>query len=109
MKALQNRTLNLQGQSVVADVAARVAAIFAQYPMLCGFSVQERSTVTRERAVVQLEGELWLSDVSVLIPPGLRVTQEFGNRIAGTLLELIDEEPLVRELLAGRTFAREFH
>ena len=38
MKALHDRTPNLQGKSVAMDLAARVAEIFRQYPMLCGFS-----------------------------------------------------------------------
>jgi hypothetical protein len=109
MKALDDRTQTLQLQSVAADLAARVAALFGQYPMLCGFSVQERSTVTKDRAMVQLEGELWLTDVSVVTLPAFRVTQEFCNEIACMLLELMDEQPDVFDLLSGRTFARTLH
>jgi len=65
MKALPDRTQNLQGQSVLADLAARIAVIFEQYPMLCGFSVQECSTLTEDRATVQLPGDMCLADVSV--------------------------------------------
>jgi hypothetical protein len=109
MKALDDRMQNLQRQSAAADLAARIAAIFEQYPMLCGFSVQERSTFTKDRAMVQLEGELCLADVSVVTLPALRVTQEFWNEIAYMLLELMDEQPDVFHLLSGRTFARAFH
>jgi hypothetical protein len=109
MKALDDRMQNPQRQSVVADLEARVAAIFEQYPMLCGFSVQERSTVTKDRARVELEGELCLADVSVVTLPPFRVSQEFWNQIAHMLLELMDEQPDVFDLLSGRTFARTFH
>lgn len=108
MKALDDRIQNLQHQSVAADLGARVAAIFERYPMLCGFSVQERSTVT-DRAKVHLRGKLCLADVSVVTLPGLRVTRAFWNQIAYMLRELMDEEPDVLNLLAGRTFARTFH
>jgi len=109
MKALDDRMQNLQRQNAAADLAAGVAAIFEQYPMLCGFSVQERSTLTRDRALVKLEGELCLADVSVVTAPAFRVTQEFCNHIAYLLLELMDEQPDVFGLLCGRTFARTLH
>jgi hypothetical protein len=109
MKTLFDTTQNLRGQSVAPELAARVAVIFEQYPMLCGFSVQERVTLTRDRAMVQLPGGLCLADVAVSIPPGFRVTQAFCGEIAYMLLELIDELPEVCGLLRGRTFARILH
>ena len=109
MKALHDRTQNLQGESVAVDLAARVAAIFEQYPILCGFSVQEPSTVSKDRANAQLPGELCLADVSVVTPPEFRVTQALCNEIACMLAELMDEQPDVFDLLSGRTFARTFH
>lgn len=109
MKALHDRTQSLQGESVAVDLAARVAAIFEQYPILCGFSVQERSTVTEDRTKVPLPGELCLAEVSVVTPPEFRVTQSFCNEIACMLAELMDEQPDVFDLLSGRTFARTLH
>ena len=109
MKALHDRTRNLQGQSIAMDLAARIAGIFEQYPMLCGFSVQGRSTLTKDRAMVQLEGGLCLADISAITPSGFRVTQAFCNEIAHALLELIEEQADVLHLLSGRTFARTFH
>lgn len=109
MKALHDRTQNLQPQSVAADLAPRVAAIFEEYPILCGFSVQRRSTLTKERAIAPLQGELCLADVSVSTWPGFRATLEFYNDIAYTLLELIDEQPEAFDFLCGRTFARTLH
>jgi hypothetical protein len=109
MKALLDNTQNLQGRSIAADLAERVAVVFEQHPMLCGFSVQERSTLTTDRAVAQLRGGLCLADVSATTPPGFDVTQEFCNQIAYSLLELIDEQPGVCDLLPGRTFARTLH
>ena len=109
MKALYDRTQNLQRESVAANLAARVAAIFEEYPILCGFSVQACSTVTEDRTKVPLPGELCLAEVSVVTPPELRVTQSFCNEIACMLAELMDEQPDVFDLLSGRTFARTFH
>ena len=109
MKAPDDRMQNLQSQNAAADLAARVATIFEQYPMLCGFSVQERSTVTKDRALVGLEGELCLADVSVVSASAFWVPEEFCNQIACTLLELMAEQPDVFDLLCGRTFARTLH
>jgi hypothetical protein len=109
MKALRDRTQNLHGQSAAMDLAARVARIFEQYPMLCGFSVQEHSTLTKDRAMLQLQGRLCLADVSVSTSPRFHVTQEFCIGIAYPLLELMDEQPEVCDLIAGRTFARTLH
>lgn len=109
MKALYDRTQDLQGQGVAAGLAARVAVIFKQYPMLCGFSVQKRSALTRDRAFVRLQGELYLADVSVVTWPGFGVTGEFYSQIAYMLLDLIEEEPGAFDLLHGRTFARTLH
>jgi hypothetical protein len=77
--------------------------------MLCGFSVQERSTLTKDRAIVQLQGSLCLADVSVITWPGVRVSQEFYDEIGYLLLELMDEQPEALDLLPGRTFARTLH
>jgi hypothetical protein len=109
MKSLHDRMQNLQGQSVATDLAVRVAVIFAQYPMLCGFSVQARSALATDRAMVPLQGGLCLADVTVDTRPGFRLAQELCNQIAGALLELMDEQPEVFELLPGRTFARTLH
>jgi hypothetical protein len=109
MKALHDRTQDLQGQRVVTDLAARVARIFEQYPMLCGFSVQERSTLSSDHAIVELQGGLCLADVTLESPPDFRVAQELCSHIAYALIELMDEQPEVSQLLPGRTFARTLH
>ncbi len=109
MKALHDRTQNPQSQSVAADLAARVAGIFGEFPILCGFSVQKLSTLTKDRAVAPLQGELCLADVSVSTWPGMRAPLEFYNEIVCTLLELMDERPEASDFLSGRTFARTLH
>jgi len=107
MKALNESTQDRHAESIARDLAARVGAIFAEYPMLYGFSVQERSTLTKERALAQLHGELCLADVSLL--SDLYATQEFCEALVFTLLDLIDEHAEAPDLLLGRTFARALH
>ena len=109
MKALHDRTGNLQSQNVATDLAACVATIFEKYPILCGFTVQPHTTLTTDRAMVRLQRGLYLADVEVSSPPGYRPTQEFCNEIAAILLELMDEQPAVLDFLPGLTFARTLH
>jgi hypothetical protein len=109
MKALHDSPQDAQDQRAVMELVARVAGIFERYPMLCGFSVQERSTLTWRHAMVQLQGGLCVVDVTVSTPYGFHVTHDFCKQIAHPLLELIDEQPEVCGLLPGRTFARTLH
>jgi hypothetical protein len=110
MKAAHDTMQNPQVQSIAADfAAARLWVLFEQYPMLSGYSVQERSTLTRDRAMVQLAGELWLADVSMSSDPGFGVTLEIYQQIARTLLGLMEGHPAAFALLPGRTIARAFH
>src|SRR5258705_6097007 len=109
MKALHDRMLNLQSQSIAAGVAARVAVIFEQYSTLCGFAVQELSMLTKDRAMVHLHAGLCLADVTVSNSCGLCVTQELWDPIAYLLLEPMEEQPEAIGLLRIRTLARTLH
>ena len=107
MKALHDDTQDRQAEGIARDLAARVAAIFGEYPMLCGFSVQERSTLTKGRALAELQGDLCLADVSLL--SDFYATEEFCEALVYTLLQLLEEHEEAPVLLAGRTFARALH
>ena len=109
MKSLNDRIQNLQGQGVRGDVAARVSELFRQHPLLSGFSVQERSTLTQDRALICLDGEIYLADVALNIPPSVRVTLQYCEAIAFTLLDIMDGQPGASCFLVGRTFARTIH
>jgi hypothetical protein len=109
MKALHDRTQELQGQRGANDLAARVELIFTHYPMLCGFSVQECSTLSSDHAIVELQGGLCLADVTLESRLEFRAAQELCSHIAYALIELMDGQPEVSQLLPGRTFARTLH
>jgi hypothetical protein len=80
--------------TVQSQVAAAVAQVFDRLPALVCFSVE-------------LEPELVLADVETFPWPAER--EELMDKIAGPLLDLMDEEPAARELLQGRTFVRTLH
>lgn len=87
-------------------VHATVNHIFAMYPQLCGFSVQDAETLTRERASGQLEAGLYLADVATTTN---RTSEQMLGEISAELLELIDQDPEAIDALRGRTFARTLH
>ena len=87
-------------------VHAAVNNIFAMYPELCGFSVQDAETLTRDRVSGQLEAGLYLADVATTTSGS---SEQLLGEISVALLELIDEEPEAIDALRGRTFARTLH
>jgi hypothetical protein len=93
MRILETTICDAPGASEVGTV---MGALFSRWPGLLGFAVQE-------------EGELFLTELAV--HPWFDEAQRSSlcSEIAVALSELIDEEPAVRELLSGRTFARAFH
>jgi hypothetical protein len=76
------------------------------YPELCGFSVQDAETLTRERVSGQLEAGLYLADVATTTNGS---SEQLLGEISVALLELIDEDPEAIDALRGRTFARTLH
>jgi len=87
-------------------VHATVNHIFAMYPELAGFSVQDAETLTRDRVSGQLEAGLYLADVATTSHGS---SEQLLGEISVALLELIDEDPEAIDALRGRTFARTLH
>lgn len=87
-------------------VHATVNHIFAMCPELCGFSVQDAKTLSRDRVSGQLEAGLYLADVATTTNGS---SEQLLGEIAAELLELIDEDPQAIDALRGRTFARTLH
>ena len=88
-------------------VHTTVNHIFAMCPELCGFSVQDAETLTRDRVSGQLEGGLYLADVATTT--ALDHSEQLLGEIAAELLDLLDEQPEAVDELRGRTFARTLH
>jgi hypothetical protein len=109
MKAIQSRTHTSERETMIVDVATRIAALFAQLPMLSGFSVQDRATLTADRNAASLVEDLCIADVAVHVWPGLQATPLVYGEIVQAMLELLEEHPGAHHLLRGCTFARTFH
>jgi hypothetical protein len=109
MTAVGNETPLSERETMIVDLVTRITALFARLPMLSGFSVQDRTTLTAEREAVPLDAELSIADVSVHTWPGFPPRPGLPAEIVAALLELLDEHPAARALLRGYTFARVFH
>ena len=95
--------------SIAVHTALRVADLFAQLPMLSGFSVQDRATLTSDRGMAPLDGDLWVADVSIDPWTGFEASPALCAEIAQAMRELLEEHPEACQLLRGHTFARTFH
>jgi hypothetical protein len=109
MTAVRSETPLAERETMIVDLVTRITALFARLPMLSGFSVQDRSTLTAEREAAPLDIELSIADVSVHTWPGFPSTGGVAAEIVAALLELLEEHPAARGLLRGYTFARVFH
>ena len=106
MNALQDRTELVRLES---DLEARLETLFRRCPELHGFSVQQGSSVSRERIAHDLQGDLFLADVAWHQPLNREQAGTLVEEILQALLELVDEQPEATALLRGRTFARTLH
>ena len=109
MKALQDRTRDMERHRLEADLDARLGTLFDCYPALCGFSVAVRSIPSRDGEAEVPECELFVSDIAVYPALGACQSDELGGEISAALAGLLDERPETAELLSGRTFARAWH
>ena len=109
MDTLQDRVQDLQLLRLEADLTARMETLFRRFPVLCGFSVQEGSRLTQERAWDHLDGDLFLADLECHPQLNRDQSEALCEEIAHALLELVEEQPDAVELLPGRTFARTMH
>ncbi len=103
MNARQDRTELL---GLERDLAARMQTLFQRCPALHGFSVQQGSSVSRERVAQDLDAGLLLADVVWHQPLNGDQAATLVEEISQELLELVDERPEATALLRGRTFAR---
>lgn len=106
MSSLQQRTDVI---GLEYDLAARLESLFQRCPALHGFTVQPADSATRERALVDLQGGLYLADVVWHQPLNGEQAAALVDEISQALLELVDERPEAGALLRGRTFARILH
>ncbi|HLS87514.1 MAG TPA: hypothetical protein VK043_14530 [Burkholderiales bacterium] len=92
---------------VVADVEARIAALFARCPALCGFAVQDRASLPARLTEQSIpDADLYVTEIGIF--PRLDEEQfaELYDEITTALSALVNEQPNAFDVLRGRTFAR---
>ncbi len=92
---------------VVADVQARIDALFIRCPTLCGFAVQDRASLPEQLTESQIpDADLYVTEIGIF--PKLSTDQyaDVFDEITITLSSLVSEQPNAYDVLRGRTFAR---
>jgi hypothetical protein len=80
-----------------AQVEQSIFELFQDIPALCGFTVRARA------------GAVELSDIGLYPVPAEPEAKLICDEIRQALLQLFEERPEARALVAGRTFARVVH
>jgi len=109
MKVQQDRSLDAERHRLEIDLGERLASIFSRSPELCAFLVGERVVSMHEAEGGGVELELFVAGVDVYPAMGPAHSEMLVAQISASLGELMNENPLVADLLAGRTFARTLH
>ena len=109
MRTVESTTRPTERETALTALEGAIVALFAQLPMLSGFSVQDPATLTRDREMAALDADLSIADLSVHAWTSLEAKSAARNEIVRTLRDLVDEHPGTRDLLGGSTFARTFH
>ncbi len=109
LKSLDN--LYPDQKRVVADVEAKIGALFVRCPTLCGFSVQDRALV-QEHKPAQLpdnqipDADLYVTEIGIFPKLGSDQYADVFDEITITITSLVNEQPNAYDVLRGRTFAR---
>lgn len=92
---------------VVADVEAKIVALFRRCPSLCGFSVQDRSQLPLNLTENQIpDADLYVTEIGMFPKLGSDQYADVFDEITVTLSSLVNEQPNAYDVLRGRTFAR---
>jgi hypothetical protein len=104
---LQLPTIYPDQKRVVADVEAKMAALFLRCPALCGFSVQDRAQLPQQITEQQIpDADLYVTEIGIFPKLGAEQYADVFDEITVTLSNLVSEQPNAFDVLRGRTFAR---
>jgi hypothetical protein len=104
---LQLPTIYPDQKRVVADVEAKMAALFLRCPALCGFSVQDRAQLPQQITEQQIpDADLYVTEIGIFPKLGAEQYADVFDEITVTLSNLVGEQPNAFDVLRGRTFAR---
>ena len=92
-----------------ADVAAKINALFARCPALCGFAVQDRAGLPKDLDRNRIpDADLFVTEIGIF-PKLDSKYDEIHDEITLAISDLVHDEPHAYDYLRGRTFARSLH
>jgi len=95
---------------VMADVEARIGALFTRCPSLCGFAVQDRASLPARFTEQSIpDADLYVTEIGIFPKIGDDQYADLYDEITATLSTLCNEQPNAYDVLRGRTFARAMH
>lgn len=91
------------------EIDARLQAVFGRRPELYRFVIQDRAGLADHIDRQSLEGELFVTQITLHPRRGTRQYDEVYADIARAVTQLVAERPEALELLRGRAFVRALH
>ena len=91
------------------EVEAQVRAVFQRRPDLQRFVIQDRAGLPDHIDPATLQGELFITQISLYPRRGSRQYDEVYADIARAIARVVDERPEALRLLPGKTFVRALH
>lgn len=91
------------------EVEARLRAVFARRPDLQRFVIQDRSSLPDHIDQSTLQGELFITQITLYPRRGGSQYDEVYADIARAITQVVDERPEALTLLRGRAFVRAIH
>lgn len=91
---------------VELDVHAKINRLFARCPTLCGFSIQDRSTLPERPDGAIPDADLYVTEIGFFPKLGADQYGDIYDEISIAISDLVYEQPRAYQYLRGRTFAR---
>src|SRR5437899_10387321 len=92
---------------LLTDIQAKIDALFARCPMLCGFSIQDRAMLPiqlDDRAIP--DADLFITEIGIYPKLGADLHSEVFDEITLLISDLVYEDPMAYCSLLRRTLAR---
>ena len=90
-------------------VRERIGSLFARYPHLIGFFLQDPVGFKDVLNPSAIEGDLCILDIGFSIPVSEASHEKVRELIRATVQQILAEQPEAFNLLRERTFARAVH
>ena len=91
------------------EVEAKLRAVFGRRPDLQRFVIQDRAGLPDHIDRQSLNGELFITQITLYPRRGSRQYDEVYADIARAITQVVDERPDALGLLRGKTFVRALH